>query len=220
MKTLALFCLFVQLFANVPGTALAQDKPASPPPPLAPNTPRVSFMLKNTLGYHRMFRAYGPGIAYGFTMNKRETTPKNWPVGTGLYFSTDGETNGPLILTVSAADEGKTLTTGTHTPTEPRQAAVALPAGKIIIQFRLRNPSLLPRKFALISYEAGERSNGTTIVRLMPRLSKVFTFPVGTKLYLATDAQVGTVMSGQSIDNGQPFHVVSKHDAGQTLDLN
>lgn len=103
-------------------SAVAQSTPATPPPPLAPGTARVSFLLKNTLGYHRLFRAYGPGVAYGFTMNRRETTPKNWPVGTGLYLSTDGETNGPLILTVTAADEGKTLTTVSHQPAESRPA--------------------------------------------------------------------------------------------------
>ncbi|MEZ0611292.1 hypothetical protein ACAW74_22465 [Fibrella sp. WM1] len=219
MKTIVLFCLTAQLFANVPGTVLAQEKPTVPPPPLTPNAPRVSFLLKNTLGYHRLFRAYGPGIAYGFTMDRRETTPKNWPVGTGLYFSTDGETNGPLILTVTAADEGKTLTTGTHTPAEPRYAAVITPAEANRVPIRLRNSGLLPKRVALISYEPGERGNGTTILTLLPRMSKAFTFPIGTRLYLADDAQVNTVMSGRSIDNGKPFHVVTLGDASGTVDL-
>jgi hypothetical protein len=41
-----------------------------------------------------MFLVEGPGIAYGFSMNRRETTPKNWPVGASLYYSRDGEQRG------------------------------------------------------------------------------------------------------------------------------
>ncbi len=145
---------------------------------------RVSFMLKNTLGYHRMFRVEGPGIAYGFTMSKRETVPCNWPIDSKLYFSTDGETTNGLILTVKADDAGKTLTTGDASVDKTRGTK---PAPEVIsnkVTFMLHSTSLLPRKIALISYEPGESGNGTTIFTLAMRGSKRFSFPVGTKLYI------------------------------------
>jgi hypothetical protein len=185
-----------------------------PPLPAQPGNPRVSFLLKNTLGYHRMFLAQGPGIAYGFTMNKRETTPKNWPVGTSLYFSQDGETPGERILTVTAADEGKTLTTGTTTPTETPKLT-----NEGGIAFKLHNPSWLPRKVTLISYAPGEAGNSTSIFMMAMKSNIAFSFPVGTKLYLANSEQVDVVMSGKRIDSGKPFHVVRKEDTGRVIDL-
>lgn len=180
---------------------------------------RVSFMLKNTLGYHRMFRVEGPGIAYGFTMNKRETIPCNWPVGSKLYFSNDGETNKGLILTVSAADAGKTLTTGDAITdnTQADKPAADVPANKIM--FVLHNTSLVPRKVTLISYEPGATGNGTNGFMLGIKGNRTFSFPVGTKLFLANSEQVDVVMSGKRIDSGKPFLVVKKEDAGRVIDL-
>ncbi|ARK13648.2 hypothetical protein [Fibrivirga algicola] len=182
-------------------------------------TDRVSFMLKNTLGYHRMFRVEGPGIAYGFTMNKRETIPCNWPVGSKLYFSNDGETTKGLILTVSAADGGKTLTTGEGTADKTRDYKPAVEANAGKITFVLHSTSLLPRKLTLISYEPTATGNGTTGFMIGPKGNKRFSFPVGTKLYLANSEQVDVVMSGKRIDAGKPFLVVKKEDAGRVIDL-
>jgi hypothetical protein len=214
MKTpIATIALFISIFTN----AFAQ----SPRPlPAQPGNLRVSFMLKNTLGYHRMFLAQGPGIAYGFTMNKRETTPKNWPVGTNLYFSQDGETPGERILTVTADDEGKTLTTGTVTPNEtPRKDASHASSNETKVAFKLHNTSFLPKRIALISYEPGKGGNGTSIFPIAPKGNAQFTFPVGTKLYIANSEQVDIVMSGKRIDNGKPFHVVRQEDAGKVINL-
>ena len=182
--------------------------------------PRITFMLKNTLGYHRMFLVQGPGIAYGFTMNKRETVPCHWPVGSKLYFSQDGKTSTGLILTVTAADEGKTLTTDTSaTDVVPDAATVARTSAKTVA-VRLRNPSLIPRRIALISYEPGETGNGTTIFMMGPKGTKSFRFPVGTKLYTADSEQVDVVMSGKRIDSGKPFLTVKAEDAGKAFDVN
>lgn len=185
--------------------------------------PRVTFMLKNTLGYSRMFLAVGPGMAYGFSMGKRQTVPCNWPVGSKLYFSQDGKTGTGLILTVSASDEGKTLTTDTGkteaTPTAAEASAKAeVSARKVAVT--LRNPSLLPRKITLISYEPGDPGNSTNGFMLGPKGTRTFRFPVGTKLYLANSEQVDVVMSGKRIDAGKPFLTVKAEDAGQVVDVN
>lgn len=173
-------------------------------------TERVAFTLKNTLGYHRMFRAEGPGMAYGFTMNRNERTPKNWPVGSKLYFSKDGETNGEYILTVTAADAGKTLNTDPDAnvvPTEP------------LITVRFRNNSALPRKVALITYKPGESGNGTNIFMMMPYATTKQRFPVGTKVYFADDKQVDVVMSGNRIDSSKPRLTVQPEHTGKAFDI-
>ena len=182
---------------------------------------RVTFMLKNTLGYSRMFLAIGPGMAYGFTMSKRQTVPCHWPIGSKLYFSQDGKISTGLILTVSAADEGKTLMTdaGATEVAESKIARQTTPEKKLI-SIRLRNPGLLPRKVALISYEPGETGNSTNIFTLAPLVgSTSVRFPVGTRLYLADDEQVSTVMSGKSINSGKPFLTVTATDAGKSFNL-
>lgn len=189
-------------------------------PTPANGEPRITCMLKNTLGYHRMFLVQGPGIAYGFTMNKRETVPCNWPVGSKLYFTQDGKTSTGLILTVTATDEGKTLTTDTGaTEITPVVAAVASVAPKNVT-IRLHNPSLLPRKIALISYEPGEIGNSTNIFTMGPKGTSSFRFPVGTKLYTADSEQVNVVMSGKRIDNSKPFLTVKAGDAGKAFAVN
>lgn len=185
----------------------------SPYPVSAQTSPapvgRVAFTLKNTLGYHRMFRAEGPGMAYGFTMSRNEKTPKNWPVGSKLYFSKDGETNGDYILTVTEADAGKTLNT------DP-DAGVVLNGPEITVRFR--NNSTL-RKVAMITYKPGETGNGTNIFTMLPNGTTKRSFPVGTKVYFADDNQVNTVMSGKRIDDSKPLITVKPEDAGKTFDM-
>ncbi len=213
MKTNAtlLILFFVSLFTT---TVSAQQLAA------ADGQARVTFMLKNTLGYHRMFRVEGPGIAYGFTMNRREMVPCTWPVGSKLYFSKDGEKTQGLILTVSAADEGKTLTTDTGATETVANVAPIAPEPKKTVAISLKNSSLLPRKIALISYEPGETGNSTNIFVLAPVVgSKTFRFPAGTRLYVADDDQVNTVMSGKRIDSGKPFLTVRPEDAGKSFSV-
>ena len=183
MKTYAI--PFVLLLGSLT-VCLAQkpDLPASADPTPPANPRRITFMLKNTLGHHRMFRVEGPGISYGFTMNRRETVPCHWPVGAKLYFSQDGEstpgetttgesTRGEstrgLILTVAATDEGQTLGTDTGAAeiATAKPTRQALPDKKLIT-IRLRNAGLRPRKVALISYEPGETGNSTSIFTLAP----------------------------------------------------
>lgn len=172
---------------------------------------RVAFTLKNTLGYHRMFRAEGPGMAYGFTMNRNERTPKNWPVGSKLYFSKDGETNGDYILTVTAADAGKTLNTDPDTDLPSRMEPT--------ITVRFRNNSALPHKVAMITYKPGDTGNGTNIFMMAPFATAKRSFPPGTKVYFADEKQVDVVMSGNRIDTEKSLLTVQTGDAGKTFDI-
>ena len=180
-------------------------------------SPRITFMLKNTLGYARMFRAVGPGMDYGFTMGKRETVPCNWPLGSKLYFSNDGTTNEGLILTITAEDEGKILGTGNAETRPAPKSRGNVQSGTV--SFRLHNASLLPKKVSLISYAPGESGNGTQIFMLPPKGNRRFTFPPGTRLYLANSDQVDIVMSGKRIDTGKPFLTVQQSDAGKAFDI-
>ena len=209
MRFLIFYTAFLLLLSHAPAPVFAQSTAISESPR------RVAFVLKNSLGYHRMFRVEGPGIAYGFTMNRNEKTPQNWLVGTRLYFSRDGETKEDLILTVEATDAGKTLLTGKAEPLViPRQ-----PVANAGILLRLRNNSLLFRKVALISYQPGETGNGTVIFTLAPLTIRRQKFPAGTRLYVAGPDQVNTVMSGKRIDSEKPFLIVKPADANEAIDL-
>ncbi|ADB39179.1 hypothetical protein [Spirosoma linguale] len=198
------FLSIVLLVSSVIPISSAQNP--APGEPVA----RVAFTLRNNLGYHRMFRAEGPGMAYGFTMNRNESTPKNWPVGGKLYFSIDGETTEGLIFTVTAADAGKTLLTAPKATTHATGATVTV---------RFRNNSLIPHKVMLITYKPDEAGNGTQGIMLLPYSSTTQTFPVGTKVYFADSEQVDIVMSGKRIDEDMPFLTVRKESNGKTFNI-
>ncbi len=83
----------------------------------------------------------------------------------------------------------------------------------------LKNTTLLPKKYSLISYAPSETGNGTVSKYFLPGQEQQFIFEAGTKVYLASGKQVATVMQGQSIAKDQPFLVVKKSDAGKTFSL-
>ena len=219
MKLLSTYFIVAVVLFSFLTTAVAQTSSAATPTSMN----RVAFTLKNSLGYHRMFRVEGPGIAYGFTMNRRETVPCNWPVGAKLYFSSDGETVDDHILTVTADDAGKTLTTGsresTSKATESRKP-VSTPETSVEreVIVRFRNNSIKFQKVALITYEPGKPGNSTNIFTLAPYAFTSRKFAVGTRVYFANDKQVGVVMSGQSLTD-KPFLVVRKEDSGKLFNI-
>jgi len=177
-----------------------------------PSPQRIAFTLKNNLGYHRMFRAEGPGVAYGFTMNKNERTEKSWPIGTKLYYSNDGETTlGAELLTVGEHMAGRVVPVY---QSASEQKGTPLPE----VRIRLRNNSLWFKKVTLVSYRPDETGNGTNGFLLAPYASTEWAFPAGTRLYLANQGQVNTVMSGQRL-NSQPFLVVAATDGGKTFPI-
>ncbi len=222
MKRYHLPPVLVLLFALLSGTARAQPGPQ----PLAGSAPRVAFMLKNNLGYHHMFLVEGPGIAYGFTMDRREKTPKNWPVGSSLYYSPDGVKRGELIFTLTAGDAGKTLLTfpdetrpgGPAAAKEARLVSAPRPE-ESTVTLHFRNNRVGFRKVALISYAPGETGNGASIFTLAPYASTRRSFPAGTRIYFADGKQVDQVMSGKSINGQKPFLVVAPEDHGETFDI-
>lgn len=207
MQTNRLLLLLCLCFLSLAG----QAQQASPE-----SVPRIPFTLKNTLGYHRMFRVEGPGIAYGFTMNKRESVACNWPVGSKLYFSQDGGTTTDLILTVTAADAGKTLGMDVK-DTHPEETKPIRQTTNVTVL--LRNNSFLPHRIALITYRPDETGNGTTIGMFWPLGIRKVNVPPGTKLYLATPKQVDLVMSGKRIDRDKPFLTVQQTDNFHMFDI-
>lgn len=88
-----------------------------------------------------------------------------------------------------------------------------------LVTFKLKNNALLPSKVTVISYLPGESGNGTNGFLLMPYCSKSFSFPIGTKIYLASSQQINTVMSGAKISNQPPFLEVKKEDEGQSFNI-
>ena len=89
-----------------------------------------------------------------------------------------------------------------------------------MVRFKLRNNSILPSKVIVISYRPDEKGNGTTAFVMMPYGTRTYRFPAGTKIYLASQQQVNTVMSGAKISDQPPFLTVKKEDNNQTFNIN
>ncbi|MBI3219377.1 MAG: hypothetical protein HYZ44_07685 [Bacteroidetes bacterium] len=87
------------------------------------------------------------------------------------------------------------------------------------IKFKIKNTSILPKKVTLISYTPGDNGNGTQGYWIWPGGTKELSFKVGTKLFLANQKEVNTVMSGNSIENGKPYLIVKKEDQDKTFIL-
>lgn len=88
-----------------------------------------------------------------------------------------------------------------------------------MVKFKLRNNSMMPTKLSVISYRPDENGNGTNAFYLLPYGTRSFTFPVDTKIFLASQNQVNTVMSGASIAQQVPFLVVKKENRHKTINI-
>jgi hypothetical protein len=86
-----------------------------------------------------------------------------------------------------------------------------------LIKIKLKNPSLLPKKITIITYQPGDGGNGTEQIIMLPKSGKEFTYKEGTKIYLANSKQIDVVMSGKRIDQDKPFLILKKGDAGKTF---
>ncbi len=85
------------------------------------------------------------------------------------------------------------------------------------IKFKFKNSSIFPKKLTLISYTPGDTGNGTQGFWMWPGGTKEFSFKEGTKLYMADQKQVDTVMGGNRIDNQKPFLIVTRETADRTI---
>jgi hypothetical protein len=88
-----------------------------------------------------------------------------------------------------------------------------------LVNIKVKNSSWFPKKCTLISYTPGGEGNGTVSYWLLPLGTTELKYKDGTRLYLANQKQVNTVMSGSSIDNGKPFLTVKKEDNDQTFEF-
>lgn len=87
-------------------------------------------------------------------------------------------------------------------------------------QFYLKNNSLLPKKVTFIIYQPQQVGNNTIVKWFLPFQKVKFDLPVRSKIYVATDSQVDTVMQGRRIDGDKPFVSVSEKIMNATLPLN
>lgn len=88
------------------------------------------------------------------------------------------------------------------------------------VLFDLKNNGVLPKKVTFIIYQPQQEGNNTKEKRMLPFQKVAFELPVGSKIYLATDAQINTVMQGRRIDSETPFLFVNQAMNGKTLKLN
>lgn len=97
--------------------------------------------------------------------------------------------------------------------------AVELEAAVEYVSFKLKNNRLLPSKVTVVSYRPDEKGNGTNAFVMMPYGTRTYRFPVGTKIYLASQQQVNTVMSGAGISDQPPFLIIKKSDHKKTFNI-
>ncbi len=89
------------------------------------------------------------------------------------------------------------------------------------VSFKVINNSLLPHQYTIIGYEPGNMgSNWTNGLFLLPGTFHTFNCLIGTKIYVASKKQVGTVMGGGSIYDNPPLLTVKAEDAGKKFRLN
>lgn len=77
------------------------------------------------------------------------------------------------------------------------------------IDFFVKNNSLVPKKVIFISYSPNKEGNQTLVKWFLPFQKKTMSFPIGSKIYIATSEQIETVMDGKSITNEEPFITVA-----------
>lgn len=87
------------------------------------------------------------------------------------------------------------------------------------VRFKLKNNSVSSTRLSVISYRPDEKGNGTNVFVMLPYTTRTYRFPVGTKIYLASQEQVNTVMGGAKISDQTPFLLVKKEDNNQTFNI-
>jgi uncharacterized membrane protein YphA (DoxX/SURF4 family) len=88
------------------------------------------------------------------------------------------------------------------------------------VQFYLKNNSLFPKKRTFIIYQPQQEGNNTLVKWFLPFQKVKFELPTKSKIYIASDSQVDTVMQGKRIDGDKPFLIVDKKMNNANLKLN
>jgi putative oxidoreductase len=93
-------------------------------------------------------------------------------------------------------------------------------ADSSLVRFYLKNNSLFPTKRTFIIYQPQQEGNNTLVKWFLPFQKVKFDLPVKTKIYIASDPQVDTVMQGKRIDGDEPFLTVDEKINIITFQLN
>ncbi len=88
------------------------------------------------------------------------------------------------------------------------------------VHFYLKNNSILPKKVTFLIYQPQQEGNNTLVKWFLPFQKVKFELPVKSKIYMASDSQVDTVMQGKRIDSDKPFLSIDKKINSTTLKLN
>ncbi len=88
------------------------------------------------------------------------------------------------------------------------------------VRFYLKNNSLFLKKLTFIIYQPQQEGNNTIVKWFLPLQKVKFYLPVKSKIYIASDSQVDTVMLGKRIDGDKPFVIVDEKINNTTLKLN
>ena len=88
-----------------------------------------------------------------------------------------------------------------------------------LVEFSLKNNSLIPRKYVIITYRPDELGNQTRMPFFLPFAKRKFRLPVGSKVYAPSQQQVDIVMSGASIRNDPPLVLVEEATAGKSIKI-
>ena len=88
-----------------------------------------------------------------------------------------------------------------------------------LVEFSLKNNSLIPRKYVIITYRPDKLGNQTRMPFFLPFAKRKFRLPVGSKVYAPSQQQVDIVMSGASIRNDPPLVLVEEATAGKSIKI-
>ena len=88
-----------------------------------------------------------------------------------------------------------------------------------LVEFSLKNNSLIPRKYVIITYRPDKLGNQTRMPFFLPFAKRKFRLPVGSKVYAPSQQQVDIVMSGASIRNDPPLVLVEEGTAGKAIKI-
>lgn len=112
-----------------------------------------------------------------------------------------------------------------YTTSQAKSPPLSLQSRDIVVdsskvRFYFENNSILPKKVTFIIYQPQQEGNNTLVKWFLPLQKIKLELPVKSKIYIASDSQVATVMQGKRIDDDKPFVIVDEKINSTTLKLN